>query len=72
MKYIAYYGAWVTSIFCLLLVAIKLINLIVLTFEHVTYEPVEGILITLFTVITLFISVFSSWIVCDMKKRMKD
>ena len=72
MKYIAYYGAWGTSILCLLLVAIKMINLIVLTFQHTTYGPIAGILTTLAVVIMLFIAVFSAWIVCDMQKRMKD
>ena len=69
MKGIAYQGAWSVSILCFLLVIIKLINLIVLTFQHVTWEPVEGSLTTLSVVIMLFISVVCAWIACDMKKR---
>lgn len=74
MKYMAYYGAFGTSILCLILVAIKII---ILGYYQVidnplSYTIVEGTLYTLSIVVMLFISVVSAWIVCDLKKRMKD
>lgn len=70
MKYIAYYGAWGLSILSLMVTAIMLGTLVCNI--NIQYEPTEGILRTLGILIGLFISVFSAWIVCDMKKRMKD
>lgn len=70
MKYVAYYGAWGTSILCLMIVLILLVNNICNI--HTMYDPIEGILRVIEIPLFLFIAVFSAWIVCDMKKRMKD
>jgi hypothetical protein len=70
MKYIAYYGAWGTSILCLGLWIAKMIVLIV-NFDY-AYDMTVARLEVLTMVILPFISIISAWIVCDMKKRMKD
>jgi hypothetical protein len=74
MKYIAFYGAWGTSILCLLLVAIKIVNVTYygIIGNPLDYTIIEGALYTLSIVVMLLISVVSAWIVCDMRKRMKD
>jgi len=70
MKYIAYYGAWGLSILSLMVTAIMLGTLVCNI--NTQYEPSEGILRTISILIALFISIFSAWIVCDMRKRMKE
>jgi hypothetical protein len=70
MKYIAYYGAWGTSILCLGLWIAKMIVLIV-NFDY-AYDMTVARLEVLTMIILPFISIISAWIVCDMKKRMKD
>jgi hypothetical protein len=70
MKYIAYYGAWGLSILSLMITVIMLATLTCNI--NTQYDPIEGILRTISIPICLFISVFSAWVVCDMKKRMKD
>ena len=70
MKYIAFYGAWGLSILSLMITAIMLGTLI--CNMGTQYDSTEGILRTIAIPICLFISVASAWVVCDMKKRMKE
>lgn len=70
MKYIAYYGAWGTSWLCLAIWVAKFVVIIINTGSE--YEPLVARLEVLTMVLLPFISVISAWIVCDMKKRMKD
>ncbi|MFA5049080.1 MAG: hypothetical protein WC516_08705 [Patescibacteria group bacterium] len=71
MKYIAYYGAWGTSILSLVILGIALAFLVINI--HTYYEPLLAMILSYIAIPLLcFISSFSAWIVCDMKKRMKD
>ena len=68
MKYIAYYGAFTTSILCLGILS----TLIFVIIKSPIRDLTEVLSMLVAVPIVCFISVASAWIVCDMKKRMKD
>lgn len=70
MKYIAYYGAWGTSLLCLILTIYKIIAMVINI--NTLYDLLQAKLDVITLIILLLGMVLSAWIVCDMKKRMKD
>jgi hypothetical protein len=70
VKYIAYFGAWGTSILCfgmtLIMMAVMACNM------NGSYEPTVALLIVILTLNSLFMSVVCALVVCYMGKYMRD
>jgi len=70
MKYIAYYGGLGT---CLLGLFQALMMVIIFACNvHTQYEVVYATLSCIYLTLSLFVAIVCAWIVCDMRKRMKD
>jgi hypothetical protein len=72
MKYIAYYGAWGTVIISLGTCAMLFLVCLVIGITKTIPSTTELILMCCAIPFLFAISSLCAWIVCDMKKRMKD
>ena len=68
MKYIAFYGAHVVCVLC----AVCFGTLIMAMAQNHAGGLIEVIAMMIAIPVVCFIAIASAWIVCDMKKRMKD
>lgn len=68
MKYIAYFGAFATSILCIVILGM----LMLIMAQNHAHSLIECIGMLVAIPIVCFISVASAWIICDMQKRMKE